>query len=217
MSAPADGLDWDAAERRERRRDLLTAPLLVGFLAGIVLLTGGFGLWTGGAAWTGVGVLLALAGLALSTSQLSRQQGDRLAAAYRIQAALRTHADPGPELRRRADAQARYTARTAWVGWALPLGLLGVLIGGDWDRRPVAASVGAALVVGVAASYTLWMRARLAQARRWLADPPGPPREAAPPATAERWTTGRRAAVVVGSVTVLAVMAGLTLALTRGT
>ncbi len=33
-------VDWDAVERQERRRDLLAAPLLVGWFAGIVLLTG---------------------------------------------------------------------------------------------------------------------------------------------------------------------------------
>lgn len=152
MSAPADGVDWGAAERRERRREVLAAPLLVGFFAGIVLLTGGFGSWTGGAAWTAIGVFLALAGLALSAAQLSRRQRDRVAAAYRIQAALRAHADPGPEPRRRADAQARYTARTPWVGWAFVLGPLSLLIGGQWDVRPVAAAVGAALVVAAAAT-----------------------------------------------------------------
>jgi hypothetical protein len=175
---------------------------------------GGFGSWTGAAAWTAIGVFLAPAGLALTAARLSRRQRDRVTAAHRLQAALRAHADPGPELRGRADQQARYTARTAWVVWTLPLGPLGLVIGGDWDSRPVAAAVGAALVVGAAVAYGLWTRARLTQARRWLADPPGPPREAPPPTAAERWSTGRRVAVVVGSVFVLAVAAGFVLAVT---
>jgi hypothetical protein len=174
-------VDWDEAERRERRRALLAAPLVVGFFVGIVLLTGGFGFWSGGAAWVVVGGFLGLCGLTLSAAQLSRRQRERASAAHRIQAALRAHADPGPGLRVRTDAQARYTARTSWVVWALPLGPLSLLLDGQWDRRPVIATVGAVLVVGAAAAYVTWWRGRVADARRWLADPPGPPREAAPP------------------------------------
>lgn len=213
-----DGVDWSAAERRERLYDLLAAPLvLVGFFAGIVLLTGAFGFWTGGSAWVVVGTFLGLAGLALSAAQLSRPQRARTAATHRIQAALRAHADLGPELRGRADAHARYTARTAWVVWAAPVGLLGLLIGGNWDSRPVAASVGAALVVGAAACYVVWMGTRLAQARRRLADPPGPPRDAPPETAAERWLTGRRFALAAVGFGVLAVLAGLVIGLVSGT
>jgi hypothetical protein len=214
VSAPADGVDWDAAERRERRRDLLAGPLLVGFFVGIVLLTGG----------------LRLLDRRCCVDRDRRLPRARRAGTHRrptepaaarpgdcrspAPGRLRAHADPGPELRGRADQQARYTARTAWVVWTLPLGPLGLVIGGDWDSRPVAAAVGAALVVGAAVAYGLWTRARLTQARRWLADPPGPPREAPPPTAAERWSTGRRVAVVVGSVFVLAVAAGFVLAVT---
>jgi hypothetical protein len=154
VSAPAD-FDWDEAERRERRRDLLAAPVLVGFFAGIVLLTGGFGFWTGGAAWTAIGGFLGLAGLALSVSQSSRRQRERVSAAYRAQARCAPTPTPGAELRRRADVPTRYTARTSWVVWALPVGPLGLLIGGDWSTRPVAASIGAALVDGAAVAYGL--------------------------------------------------------------
>ncbi len=209
------GVDRDEAERRERRRDLLAAPLLVGFFAGIVLLTGRFGFWTGGAAWAAVGGL-GLSGLALSAAQLSRRQRARATAAHQIQAALRAHADPGPELRVRADTQARYTARSAWValvGWVVPLGFL---LDGQWDTRPVAATVGAVLVVGAAAAHASWWRGRVADARRWLADPPGPPREPAPPTRAERWLAGRRVALVAGSVFALALAVGLVVGLTRG-
>jgi hypothetical protein len=94
------------------------------------------------------------------------------------------------------------------------LGPLSLLLAGQWDDRPVAASVGALLVVGVAVVYGLWMRARLAQARHWLADPPGPPREPAPPTAVERWTSGWRVAAVVGAVFVMGLAAGLLLAFT---
>lgn len=116
----------------------------------------------------------------------------------------------------RTDAQARYTARTSWVVRALPLGPLSLLLDGQWDRRPVAATVGAVLVVGAAVAYGSWWRGRVADARRWLADPPGPPREAATPTRAERWLTGRRVALVAGSAFVLALAAWLVVGLTRG-
>jgi hypothetical protein len=58
------------------------------------------------------------------------------------------------------------------------------------------------------------MRTRLAQARRWLADPPGPPREPAPPTAAERWTSRWRVAAVAGVVSVTGLAVGLLLAFT---
>lgn len=163
-----------------------------------------------------VGSFLGLCGLTLSAAQLGRRQQERASAAYRIQAALRAHADPGPELRVRTDTQARYTARTSWVVWTLPFGPLSLLLDGRWDRRPVAATVGAVLVVGAAVAYVSWWRGRLADARRWLAGPPGPPREPAPTTRAECWLTGRRVALVAGSAFVLALAAGLVVGLPRG-
>jgi uncharacterized membrane protein len=201
MTAPAGGIDWGEAERRQRRLDLLVAPGVVAFFAGIILLTGGFGFWTGGTAWVVVGVILALLGMTAATQSSSRAHA-RSSAGYRIQAALHHRVDPGPELRARADGQARYLVEVSWAGWLFLLGPLALLFSGQWERRPLAAVVGAVLVVGVAACYVGWWRARLADARRWLADPPGPSREPPPPTTAERWSTGRRG---------LALLAGLLL------
>jgi hypothetical protein len=127
--------------------------------------------------------------------------------------ALRHTVDPGPELRARVDGQARYLTQVRWAGWLVLLGPLGLLLGGQWDRRPVTAAVGAVLVVGVAAGYTRWWRARLADARRWLADPPGPPREASPPTTAERWLTGRRGLALLVGLLALGMLIGLLTAL----
>ena len=201
------GVDWDEAECQERRRDLLLGPGTVAFLAGIVLLTGGLGPVTGVAAWALIGAFAVVGLLAMAVPEptLRRRGGSRRP--YRVQAALHCHADPGPELRVRTDTQARYTARTSWVVWAFPLGPLSLLLDGQWDRRPVAATVGAVLVVGAAVAYVSWWRVRVADARRWLAGPPGPPREPAPPTRAERWLTGRRVAFVAGSAFVLALAA----------
>ena len=114
----------------------------------------------------------------------------------------------------RTDRQARYLAGISWAGWLVVPGLLGLLLGGQWDRRPVAAAVGAVLIVGSAVVYVQWWHARLAAARRWVADPPGPPRMALPPTAAERWLTGRRGlAIVVGSALALGLILGLVLAL----
>jgi uncharacterized membrane protein len=180
VTGPTRGIDWGEAERRQRRRDVLAAPGLVAFFAGIVLLTERFAFWTGGSAWVAVGFILAVIGMT-AAAQSSPRARARSSAGYRVQVALRHHVDPGPELRARADGQARYLTKVSWAGWLVLGGPLGLLLGGQWERRPVAAAVGAVLVVGVAAGYVRWWRARLADARRWMADPPGPSREAPPP------------------------------------
>jgi hypothetical protein len=215
MTTPTGEIDWEDAERRERRRDLLVAPGLIAFFAGIVLLTGGFGFWTGGTAWVVVGGILAVIGM-IAAAQSGTRARARRSAGYRIQAAMRHHVDPGPELRARADEQARHLTKVSWAGWLVLLGPLGVLLGGQWDRRPVAAAVGAVLVVGVAAGYVRWWRARLADARRWVADPPGPSREAPPPMTAGHWRTGRRGLALLVGLLLLGLVVWLAVALTAG-
>ncbi len=213
MSAGASDTDWQEAERRERRRDLLSAVGIVAFFVGIVLLTGGFAFWTGGEAWVAVGVVLGFILLASAASHLVRQLRTKTSAGYRIQAALRQHVDPGPQLRARTDRQARYVAGISWAGWLMLLGPLGLLLGGQWSRQPVAAAAGAILVVGVAVTYVQAWRTRTAAARRWMADPPGPPREVLPPTATQRWVTGRRGlATVVGSVLALGLILGLVVA-----
>jgi hypothetical protein len=213
VSAGASEIDWQEAERRERRRDVLLAPGIVAFFVGIVLLTGGFAFWTGGVAWAVVGVFLVSLVFVSASSHLVPRLHTRTSAGYRIQVALRQHVDPGPDLRARTDRQARYLAGISWAGWLVVPGLLGLLLGGQWDRRPVAAAVGAVLIIGSAVVYLQWWRARLAAARRWVSNPPGPPRVALPPTAAERWLAGRRGlAIVVGSALALGLILGLVLA-----
>lgn len=122
----------------------------------------------------------------------------------------------GRDVTGRADRQARHTARTANIAWLALLGPLSLLVGGDWATRLAAASAGAALVVGAAALYGSWLHARVRHARRWLADPPGPPRDAPPETRAERWLTGRRVVLAVVGGLVLGLLTGLVLGLTGG-
>ena len=70
MSAPTTGIDWDEAERRERRRDLAVFPGLAAFFVGIVLLTGGYATLHGAAAWAVIGALLAVLLLVSAASHL---------------------------------------------------------------------------------------------------------------------------------------------------
>ena len=213
VSAGASEIDWHEAERRERRRDMLVAPGIVAFFVGIVLLTGGFAVWTGGVAWAVVGVFLVSLVLVSASSHLVPRLRTRTSAGYRIQAALRQHVDPGPELRARTDRQARYLAGISWAGWLVVPGLLGLLLGGQWDRRPAAAALGAVLIAASAVVHVQSWRARLAAARRWVADPPGPPRTALPPGAVERCLTGRRGmAIVVGSALAAGLVLGLVVA-----
>ena len=130
VSAGASEIDWQEAERRERRRDVLLAPGIVAFFVGIVLLTGGFAFWTGGVAWAVVGVFLVSLVFVSASSHLVPRLHTRTSAGYRIQVALRQHVDPGPDLRARTDRQARYLAGISWAGWLVVPGLLGLLLGG---------------------------------------------------------------------------------------
>ncbi|MGY1847149.1 hypothetical protein [Blastococcus sp. SYSU DS1021] len=122
--------------------------------------------------------------------------------------------DPGPGLRERADVQARYQAGVGWLVWVLPAGPAALLPGARWDR-PVSTVPAALLVAGGAVGLTVWWRRRVAWARRWLADPPGPPREVPPPGRAERWFTRPRTALLaMAAVLVIGLLAGLVAGLT---
>ncbi|MCF6745706.1 hypothetical protein E9529_15780 [Blastococcus sp. KM273128] len=216
MTAPAGEIDWDTAERRERRHELLGLPGIACFFVGMVLLTGGIGPLTGGAAWAVVGGMLAFIVLMTASSQLIPRLRANTSGGYRIQIALNRHIDPGPEWRARTDRQARYTAGVAWFGWAALIAPLAFLLNGQWDR-PMAAAAGTVLLVGAASAWMLWWRRRVLAARRWLADPPGPAREALPPTTAERWLTGRRGlATIVVSALALGLIIGLVAAFAEG-
>jgi hypothetical protein len=212
----APEIDWDDAERQRRRLDLLTLPAVVGWFAGIVLLTGKYAFWRGGAAWlavVGYGVvLLVLLALARTLPRLQEKQ----AAANRAQVALRRHADPGPDVRERADRQARAMVRNRWFRWWLVFVVpLGSFAAGRWTH-PATAVPGALLQVAVAAAWAVWWRHRQADALRWVQDPPGPAREAPPLTRAERWLTGRRVLLLVGVLVAVSFVVGVLAAVLAG-
>jgi hypothetical protein len=179
----------------------------------MVLVTGDVGFLTGGAAWVLVGVLLAFFLLMSAVSRLIPRLRANSSGGYRVQTALSQHVDPGPEWRARTDRQARYWTGVTWVGWAAPLGPLAFLLNGQWDR-PAAVAAGTVLLVRAVSAWMLWWRGRVLAARRWLADPPGPTREALSPTTAERWLTGGRGlAIIVGASLTLGLVVGLVVAL----
>ena len=79
----------------------------------------------------------------------------------------------------------------------------------SWKARAAASSQ-----LEVEPTIRCWWRARLADARRWVADPPGPSREAPPPTTAEHWLTGRRAVALLVGLLLLGLVVGVVVAVT---
>ncbi|MDP5183010.1 hypothetical protein QOZ88_10195 [Blastococcus sp. BMG 814] len=180
----------------------------------LVTLQGRWAVWEGAAAWVAIGVLTAIVLIGQLVVLLSPRLRARSAGAHRIGHALRHRLDPGPELRERADVRARYQAGVGWLVWFVPLGPAGLPLGARWDR-PVSTVPAALLVAGGAVGFVVWWRRRVEEARRWLADPPGPPREVPPPGRVERWSTRPRTALLaVAAVLVIGLLAGLVAGLT---
>jgi hypothetical protein len=179
--APAAALGDDAtAEMGERAREqLLTScgtqlPLLAG--TAVLLLepqARTAGVWSGL-----VVVLLVFLGLALWQFGTERGRSDRAEVLLAEYAVLRA-VDPGAGRREAADAVARGFAFGRFLAWPLWVGAVGLLMAFGQRDQPAWAVTGAALVV-VGAAVHLGAAEREARAgRRWRADPPGPPRDAA--------------------------------------
>ena len=205
-------VDWAAVEERARRRELLSVPLLAAWFGSWAVVTERFILWEGDAAWwvvtaytVGFFVLLAVQ---RSVPRLRRNA----VLGHRIQFALREHVDPGPEARGRTDVFARRQAGLRWAVWGSPLIVLSVLAGGRWDR-PGLAVPGAVVFTALTAVGVRLLLRQFRDAARWIADPPGPAREVAPPTKLETWTSGRRLLLLWGGLVVLGVIAGLVVGL----
>jgi hypothetical protein len=191
-------VDWDAAVRRERRRDAVAVLPVIGWAAGVVLLCRN---------WVSpdraltvallVGAALGLLGLLVTVGVRSvRPDG------YRMNYAIRELVDPGPGLRRRTDHLAE---KRSWRSyrWAIPSYALSLFARGRWDV-PELAVPGAVLLLISGATVVFWAERFAKAADRWLADPPGPSREPEPPS---RWPAQRQLTVfAVGAGVLLAVL-----------
>ena len=205
-------VDWTAVERGSRRQTVVAVLGVATFLGSLVALQGGYAGLEGPAGWIAAGVFAALAVVAVLVARGRPGSHQRSADARRVQYALRHHVDPGEPLRPRADVAARQAVRVRWLHWYWLLAVAALLAGGRWDRPAVA--VPAALVlVAVVAGWAVVMRRQLQAAQRWVADPPGPPREDPELTAVERWTSGRRVLLVALGVVVVGVIAGFTIAL----
>ncbi|SDF82457.1 hypothetical protein SAMN05660662_3516 [Blastococcus aurantiacus] len=176
---PARELADDAtAEAAQRARETLATqcgtqlPLLAG--AALLLLEPAS---RTAAAWFGVAaVLLLVAGAAVWQFGTERGREDQAGVLLAEYAVLRS-VDPGVGRREAADATAEGFVAGRYIAWSLALAAVGLLLAfGQWDQ-PAWAVPGAVLVV-VGAVVHLYAAEREARAgRRWLAGPPGPPRD----------------------------------------
>ncbi len=165
------------AEVAERGREelLTTCATMLPYAAGAAMLYLEPWTWSVEFAFGAAAFLLALIGAAVwqyGTQRGRHGQAEQLLAEYAVLHSV----DPGVGRRAPADRTARGFVRGRLLGSLIPLGLVALpLAAGDWDR-PAWAVPGAVLVV-LALVVQLAAREREARAgRRWLADPPGPPR-----------------------------------------
>ncbi len=188
--APAPAVDWAEVERRGRRTMLALPALVIGLGASRVLLTGDYaGLHGPAARWLLVAVAVAVLAVPLAAGTIAGLRA-RQDAAARVQHALRAHVDPGPALRARVDVLARRSLRLRWMGRALPILPLSVLVQTDWNRASALPAAG--VLVAAYAALAVWHSRQLAAARRWTAAPAGPSRLPPPVPWWEPWIGGRR-------------------------
>jgi protein-S-isoprenylcysteine O-methyltransferase Ste14 len=179
--APVREIGDDAtAEVAERAREQLwTASVTCTlYVAGAAVLFMEPWAWSAAEAWWGPpAFLLVILGALLwrfGTERGRAGQAGRLLSEY----AVLRHADPGPGRRAPADEVARGFVRgERLLGWLYGLGVVAFAVtAGQWDRPGWA--IPGAMLLGSAAVILLFAVERQARAgRRWLADPPGPPRD----------------------------------------
>ncbi len=197
-------VDWADVERRGRRTVLAVPALVIGLGASRVLLTGDYaGLHGPAARWLLVTVAVAVLAFPLAAAAVPGLRA-RQDTAARVQHALRTHVDPGPGLRARVDVLARRSLRLGWMGRALPVLPLSVLVQTDWDRS--AALPAAGVLLAAYAALAVWHSRQLAAARHWTAAPAGPPRLPPPVPWWEPWLGGRRLLALLAAYVLVVVL-----------
>jgi hypothetical protein len=212
QAAPWEQVDRAEVERRTRAREPLFVLVLVAVAvgwAGVADPSSGSQTPRSGSSWPAT---------SWSSSRCSwrsgslRDRGARARDGYRLVYALQEHVDPGSGLREKVDRQAGYMTRIVWFRWWLLLFPRGLLVGAPWDRPLIAVPSALVLVAGVVA-WALYLRRPYGFARRWVADPPGPPREMPPPRRWERWISGWRLVWVFAVLLVTAIGVGVVLGL----
>ncbi|KQS64971.1 hypothetical protein ASG41_16215 [Modestobacter sp. Leaf380] len=191
------------------------APVVSTWFLGQYLLTGqalGLSGRAGAIAVAGYSALVVLTVVVLTSVPAARRRG---ASGHAVERALRRHEDPGPGLRERADRQAHHAAAFGWGAWLFPVALVCFLAAGVLQRPWPAVVVGGLLMTASTVVATRWLRGRAADARRWLADPPGPPRAAPVAGWGFRWASGRRGGALVAVVVLVVVL--VVIALGAGT
>lgn len=185
MTAPTEDVDWAAVERRGRRLQWLAAPLFPLYVLAIVGVDSRFDTLPALLGWVVlVAAVLVVVGLAVVGRGPDRRR--RAAEARRIQYAIRHRVDPGPDLRERADRQARTFARSSWLGLVFPMLLVSYALNGRWDH-PVRTSLALLVTGSCFLGVSWWYLSQARAARRWLTDPPGPARVAEADPSARRW------------------------------
>jgi hypothetical protein len=192
-ATPGKDVDWTEVERRGRSREPLFVLLVAAVAAGWAGASEQLFFARGTAKWiVAAGYVLFFVAL-MAAQRLHPGLRARAGEGHRVQYALRTHVDPGPDLRGKVDRQAAYMSRMVWFRWWLLLFIpAGILVGAPWAEHPLVVVPSALVLVTGVVMWALFMRRLYAAARRWVADPPGPAREMPEPRRWERWITGWR-------------------------
>jgi hypothetical protein len=189
--AAEDQIDWSEVVRRARAREPRLAVALAAVTAGWAGASDRLVGAAGTAKWIVVAVYVLFFVALLVTQRLHPRMRARAGEGYRVQYALREHVDPGPGLREKVDRQAAHLTRIVWFRWWLLLFIpTGVLVAAPWDDQPLIVVPSALVLVAGVVAWARSSRRLCAAARRWVADPPGPPREMPAPNRWERWISG---------------------------
>ncbi|SOE03301.1 hypothetical protein [Blastococcus haudaquaticus] len=169
---PEPQIDWNAAVRRERRREAGTFALMLVALAAFLPLRFDPSS-TSDRPFVVIVGLLVLAGSCGVAGWLWGGAGPRRTDRHRSLYALLEHVDPGVGLRGPTHLLARRQAPNRWLFWLPSAALMLQTVEGRWSEPAVALPSAAIFFACLAA--VMWRMNRLGVAgRRWLDEPPVP-------------------------------------------